>query len=94
MKPLVSIIVPVYNAARYLRRCLDSLLAQTYENSAARNTGLDAMHGKYVMFVDNDDYVSPDFVAEPMAMMENPRGGGHLLLSALRKSRGGTSPFS
>ena len=32
MKPLVSIIVPVYNAAPWLRRCLDSLVYQTLEN--------------------------------------------------------------
>lgn len=30
--PLVSICVPVYNNARYLRECLDSIAAQTYEN--------------------------------------------------------------
>lgn len=31
-KPLISIIVPVYNVAEYLPQCLDSLVAQTYEN--------------------------------------------------------------
>lgn len=31
-KKMVSIIVPVYNAARYLERCMVSLLGQTYEN--------------------------------------------------------------
>lgn len=30
--PIVSVIVPVYNVAEYLPRCLDSLLSQTFED--------------------------------------------------------------
>ena len=32
MHPLISIIVPIYKVEYYLRKCVDSLLAQTYEN--------------------------------------------------------------
>lgn len=94
-KPLVSILIPVYNVEAYLERCLDSLIKQTMseieiicvndgstDNSleileryrkldsriiiinkqngglpSARNAGLDAAQGKYVGFVDSDDYV-------------------------------------
>lgn len=94
---IISIIVPVYNVAPYLKRALDSILraelqdceiivvddgstddsAQiliayqniknihiiTQENkglSGARNTGLSVAQGKYVMFMDSDDYYNSE----------------------------------
>ena len=30
MKPAISIITPVYKAEKYMHRCIDSLLAQTF----------------------------------------------------------------
>ncbi len=94
----VSIIVPIYKVEQYLKRCLDSLVNQTYKNieiilvddgspdqcpqicddyaredsrikvihkengglSDARNTGLKAATGEYVMYVDSDDYIERD----------------------------------
>ncbi len=106
--PLLSLVVPVYNVAPYLPRCLESLAALTppadeiivvddgstddcprilaefaprlpqmrvirQSNgglSAARNTGLDAAHGKYLAFVDSDDFVSPDAYSEALQLAE------------------------
>ena len=31
-QPLISIIVPMYNMESYIEKCLDSLLAQTYNH--------------------------------------------------------------
>ena len=32
MQPAISIVIPVYNVAPYLRECLDSVVAQTFQN--------------------------------------------------------------
>lgn len=56
-------------------------LAKQYENikvigqenqgvSAARNTGMDAARGKYMMFVDPDDYIEPDVIGRVLEVAE------------------------
>lgn len=99
MMKILSIIVPVYNAEKYLSDCVQSLLEQnlspddyeillindgstdhslqiaeslekqysqvrviSQENkgvSFARNNGLAVAKGKYILFVDSDDYIEP-----------------------------------
>ena len=120
----LSFIVPVYNVAPYLRKCVDSLLAQDYDDyeiilvddgstdesgticdeyaasplsakgtspfseadhsiapirvihqkngglSAARNTGIKAAEGKYLCFVDSDDYWELNVLGGLMAQVE------------------------
>ncbi|EGP5645524.1 glycosyl transferase family 2 [Enterococcus faecium] len=94
----ISIIVPVYKVEPYLRKCVDSILAQTFTDfevilvddgspdnsgkicdeyaskdsrvrvihkkngglSSARNAGIDVARGKYLGFVDSDDYIEKD----------------------------------
>ena len=31
-QPLISVIVPVYNVEKYLKKCVNSITSQTYEN--------------------------------------------------------------
>lgn len=107
---LLSIIVPVYNVEKYLRKCVDSLLAQDlspeeYEIilvddgstdqsgticdeyalrhtnvrvlhqqngglSAARNKGIATAEGKYIQFVDSDDYLETNVLKDLVEKME------------------------
>lgn len=100
MKAKVSIIVPIYNVERYINRCIDSIINQTYKNieiilvddespdncgkicdnyakknekiktyhkkngglSDARNYGLKFATGKYIAYVDSDDWIEPNMI--------------------------------
>ncbi len=96
----VSIIIPVYNVEKYLPKCLESVIGQTYADleiiciddgtpdrsaavilsyaekdgrirlisqknqglSGARNTGVNAATGKYIVFLDGDDWIDPETI--------------------------------
>ncbi len=102
MEVKISIIIPVYNVEKYLQKCLDSILKQTFQNfeiicvddsstdnslkilkeykqkddrfvilqqnhlgaGAARNRGLKLAKGKYIQFLDSDDYFEPTLLEE------------------------------
>ena len=98
----ISVIIPVYNVEKYLRECLDSILAQTFQDfeiiciddgstdksleilqeyktkddrfvivqqrhsgaGSARNNGIGLAEGKYIQFLDSDDYFEPALLEE------------------------------
>jgi len=106
--PTVSVIIPCYNQPEDLRRCLNSLVAQSYtdfevlvcddgstEDTASvaqaftdqftltflsdanfggparpRNRGITAAKGRYVAFLDADDWWAPDKLAHSVATLE------------------------
>lgn len=97
---LISIVIPIYNVEKYLKRCVDSVINQTYKNleiilvddgstdncgkicdeyakkdkrikvihkkngglSDARNAGIDVSKGRYLSFIDSDDFVDKRFI--------------------------------
>ena len=101
---MVSIIVPVYNAEKYLSECIDSILSSTYHYlevllvddgsrdssgsicdqyaaidsrvrvihqpnggvTAARKMGVEMASGEWITFVDADDKLVPDGIAQLM----------------------------
>lgn len=108
--PLISVVVPVYNMEKYLERCINSLITQTYENLEiilvndcstdnsekiienyiklddrikcinhkknsglfqARITGSKLAKGKYLAFVDSDDYISIDWYRKLLRQAED-----------------------
>ncbi|CAI3478898.1 MAG: glycosyltransferase [Enterococcus cecorum] len=107
--PQISIIVPVYNAERYLKYCIDSILRQTFTNyelilvndgstdyslkicheyaskderikilskenggpSSTRNLGLSHAKGKYIAFIDADDYVLDNYLEKLWQLSED-----------------------
>jgi len=106
--PLISVIVPIYNAGYTIWDCLTSIREQTVTDwevimvddgstdrslkiidwmvrnderfraihipnsgvSAARNAGIDAAKGKYLVFVDSDDLVQPTYFEKMLEAME------------------------
>lgn len=113
MTPLVSIVIPCYNAARCLPAALDSVLAQSHSlleiiavddgstdgtpgilnryasthpkifriletqgrgAAAARNRGFAASSGDFIKFLDADDLISPNMVAQQVAALIGRQG--------------------
>lgn len=118
--PRASIIVPVYNVKEYLKKCVDSVLAQTQRDfellliddgstdgcgelcdtfaeadsrirvihqengglGSARNTGIQAAAGEWLLFVDSDDWIEPEILEKALAAGE--RENAELVLFAFR----------
>lgn len=106
-KPLVSVIVPVYNVEEYIKECLDSIVGQSYSSieiilindgstdksleiltsyasddrvkivtqenkglSCSRNKGISIATGKYLLFVDGDDFIEKQMIKNLVEQLE------------------------
>ncbi|HTW23730.1 MAG TPA: glycosyltransferase family 2 protein [Candidatus Baltobacteraceae bacterium] len=118
MKPLVSILIPAYNAETWISETLQSAVAQTWprkeiivvddgsrdrtleiarkfeseffkivsqENqgaAAARNKAFSVSQGDYIQWLDADDLISPNKIADQIEALGEPRNPRMLLSGA------------
>ena len=73
-EPLVTVVVPVYNGAAYLRECLDSVVAQTYRNwrlIVLNNSSTDATPQIAAEYASRDARVSVHSTDRLLPIIEN-----------------------
>jgi len=84
-QPLVSVIVPVYNGAEYLAECIESILAQTYQNWVCiivNNCSTDDSSGIARRFAAKDARIRVHENREFLRAVPNYNGGLRLISPA------------